>query len=80
MTHCSSPLSHVSSTSSLFQSQAIGSLWDEFSQEQRGFAVAVYAMALNLSAKDPFTYVLHSLRDKGCLDRAAHLIRRFSPL
>ena len=42
--------------------------------------MAVYAMALNLSAKDPFTYVLHSLRDKGCLDRAAHLIRRFSPL
>jgi hypothetical protein len=34
-------------------------------------------MALNLSAKDPLTYVLHSLRDKGCLDRAAHLIRRF---
>ncbi len=75
--------------------QAIGSLWDEFSQEQRGFAVAVYggaatrpitasshsfhmySMVLNLSAKDPFTYVISSLRDRGCLDRAAHLVRQY---
>jgi hypothetical protein len=59
-----------------FTTQAIGSLWDGFSQEQRGFAVAVYAIALNLSAKDPVTYCVHCMRDKGCLDRAAHLIRR----
>ncbi len=60
-----------------FPAQAIGSLWDEFSQEQRGFAVAVYAIALNLSAKDPVTFCVRCMRDKGCLDRAAHLIRRY---
>ena len=38
--------------------------------------MAVYAIALNLSAKDPVTYCVHCMRDKGCLDRAAHLIRR----
>jgi hypothetical protein len=37
----------------------------------------MYAMALNLSAKDPVTYVVHSLRDKGCLERAAHLVRQY---
>ena len=85
--------SHPSPTP--LSSQAIGSLWDEFSQEQRGFAVAVYggaatrpitasshsfhmySMALNLSAKDPVTYVISSLRDRGCLDRAAHLVRQY---
>ena len=58
--------------------QAIGLLWDELSQEQRGFAVAVYAIALNLSAKDPVEFCVRSIRDKGCLERAAHLIRQCS--
>ena len=36
----------------------------------------MYAMALNLAAKDPVAYVVASMRDKGCIDRAAHLVRR----